>query len=130
MNMMIQKTMKVLSSGMVTLSILAYAGTSLAQDTAVERGADIYRWTCATCHGRGPGDDGRAMLPGTDALRIKYNGAVPPALEDRTDLSFELLSAFVRQGSFSMPPFRKTTLPDDDLRDIAAYLQWSSQQSD
>lgn len=28
----------------------------------------------APCHGPGIGDDGRAMLPGTDALRIKYRG--------------------------------------------------------
>ena len=38
---------------------------------------------------RGVGDDGRAMLPGTDALRIKYQGALPALLERRTDLNVE-----------------------------------------
>ena len=35
----------------------------------------------------GVGDDGRAMLPGTDALRIKYQGALPALIEKRTDLN-------------------------------------------
>ena len=37
----------------------------------------------------GVGDDGHEMLPGTDALRIKYKGALPALLEERTDLTRE-----------------------------------------
>jgi mono/diheme cytochrome c family protein len=35
------------------------------------RGKAKFEHTCAPCHGDGIGGDGRAMLPGTDALRIK-----------------------------------------------------------
>ncbi len=71
------------------------------------------------------GDDGRAMLPGTDALRIKYKGSnppVPPLLEQRTDLSAPVIKVFVRHGSFSMPPFRPTELTDVEINDISAYI--------
>ena len=89
---------------------------------SVSRGHDVFTVKCAPCHGRGPGDDGRAMLPGTEALQVKYGGETPPALEDRNDLGIELLTLFVRQGTWSMPPFRKTELTDADIADVAAYL--------
>ena len=66
------------------------------------------------------------MLPGTDALRIKYKGALPAALEQRGDLNQDVLRAYLRRGSWSMPPFRKTELSDADIADIAAYLVVSS----
>lgn len=95
-------------------------------DPAVARGMSRFQHSCAPCHGRGPGDDGRAMLPGTDALRLKYQGAVPAALEDRSDLTAEAIRVFVRQGSWAMPPFRKTELADSEIVDIAAYLRQSA----
>lgn len=97
-------------------------------DGAAERGRAKYAHTCAPCHARGLGDDGRAALPGTAALEIKYQGALPAVLEDRTDLSYDVLKVFVRNGSWSMPPFRPTELTDDELRDIAAYLAMSSRE--
>lgn len=111
-----------------SLFMLSCAAPGMAQDLdpAVARGMAKFEHSCAPCHGRGPGDDGRAMLPGTDALRIKYNGALPPALEDRRDLNAEAIRLFVRQGAFAMPPFRKTELTDGEIADIAAYLQYSS----
>lgn len=69
------------------------------------------------------------MLPGTDALRIKYRGVTPavsPLLEERSDLSYDVLRAFVRQGSMSMPPFRPTELTNSEIREIAAYLAESA----
>ncbi len=94
-----------------------------AQDAeAVARGNAKFQHSCEPCHGRGVGDDGRQMLPGTDALRIKYMGSLPPALEDRTDLTADVIKNYVRQGSWSMPPFRKTELSDAEIVDIAAYL--------
>ena len=72
------------------------------------------------------GDDGRAMLPGTDALRIKYQGALPALLEQRTDLNVEAIRTFVRRGTSSMPPFRPTEITERDIEDIAAYLRQSS----
>ena len=113
---------------MVGLTVQSYA---FAQDTdAVERGRDKYEYMCVPCHGAGIGDDGRAMLPGTDALRIKYRGALPALLTERSDLTYESIRTFVRQGVFSMPPFRPTELTDDEIRDIAAYIAAVSRQPD
>ena len=98
-----------------------------AQDReAVERGKAKFEYLCEPCHGSGIGDDGRAMLPGTDALRLKYGGALPALLTERSDLTFESIRVFVRRGVFSMPPFRQTELTDAEIRDIAAYIADSS----
>jgi mono/diheme cytochrome c family protein len=112
-------------AGAVALLSLGFAATGMAQQSAVQRGNAKFQHSCAPCHGAGVGDDGHAMLPGTDALRIKYKGAVPavPALlEERTDLTAPVLKVFVRNGSFSMPPFRPTELTDAEIADIAAYI--------
>jgi len=98
------------------------------QESAVARGDAKFQHSCAPCHGDGPGDDGRAMLPGTDALRLKYRGALPALLEERTDLTPDVLRVYLRQGSMSMPPFRPTELTDEEIVDIAAYLAESSKQ--
>jgi mono/diheme cytochrome c family protein len=74
------------------------------------------RW-CAECHGRGPGH------PGTQSLEVKYQGKVPGALEDRTDLSPEVTAHFVRNGVALMPFFRKTEISDADLQELADYLE-------
>ena len=115
------------SARVVTVAVLAlaFAGAGLAQQPAVQRGNAKFQHSCAPCHGAGVGDDGHAMLPGTDALRIKYKGAVPavPALlEERTDLTAPVLKVFLRHGSFSMPPFRPTELTDAEIADIAVYI--------
>jgi mono/diheme cytochrome c family protein len=103
------------------------AGAAAAQDSdAVQRGKTKYEHTCAPCHGRGLGDDGRQTLPGTAALEIKYRGELPAVLEDRPGLTAAVLQTFVRNGSFSMPPFRPTEVTDAELEDIAAYLEESS----
>jgi len=112
-------------AGAVAVFEFAFADLGLAQQSAVQRGNAKFQHSCAPCHGAGVGDDGHAMLPGTDALRIKYKGAVPavPALlEERTDLTAPVLKVFVRNGSFSMPPFRPTELTDAEIADIAAYI--------
>jgi mono/diheme cytochrome c family protein len=107
----------------------AAVGPETVEQVAVERGNAKFQHSCAPCHGPGPGDDGRAMLPGMDAPRIKYKGEIPAVLEQRTDLPAPILKAFVRQGSFSIPPFRPTELTDAEIVDIAAYLAESSRAS-
>ena len=111
---------------LATLFLLA-SGVTTAQDAAsVERGRAKFEHTCAPCHADGIGDDGRAMLPGTDALRIKYQGALPALIEKRTDLNADAIRTFVRRGTWSMPPFRPTEVTERDIQDIAAYLRQSS----
>lgn len=109
----------------VAVLALAWSLGAMAQQTARQRGDAKFQHSCSPCHGSGVGDDGRAMLPGTDALRIKYKGSnppVPPLLEQRKDLTAPVIKVFVRHGSFSMPPFRPTELTDAEIVDIAAYI--------
>ena len=107
--------------GVASLLLLASTAATAAEGD-VGRGKARFERSCAPCHGSGPGDDGRRMLPGTHALQLKYKGTVPALLEARTDLPAAVVRTFVRRGSFSMPPFRKTELSDADIDDIAAYL--------
>jgi len=108
----------------VALVLGSWAACASAQDA--DRGKAKFDHSCAPCHGDGPGDDGRAMLPGTDALRIKYQGSLPALLERRTDLNADAIRTFVRRGTWSMPPFRPTELTESEIQDIAAYLRQSS----
>jgi mono/diheme cytochrome c family protein len=100
------------------------------QESAVQRGEEKFEYMCAPCHGAGIGDDGRESLPGTDALRIKYRGALPALLTERTDLTFESIRAYLRRGVFSMPPFRPTEITDDEIRDIAAFIADSAHRAE
>ena len=106
------------------LVVASWASCASAQDAA--RGKATFDHTCAPCHGAGVGDDGRAMLPGTDALRIKYQGSLPALLEQRTDLNADAIRTFLRRVTWSMPPFRPTEVTEGDIQDIAAYLRQSS----
>jgi mono/diheme cytochrome c family protein len=83
----------------------------------VERGAAVFNNWCSACHSRGP-----ANAPGTTSLQFKYQGSVPAALEDRKDLTADLVKLFVRNGVATMPQFRKTEVSDADLAALAAYL--------
>jgi mono/diheme cytochrome c family protein len=115
----------------IALAAALSAGVALpagAQTSAVERGNAKFQHSCAPCHGPGGGDDGRANLPGTEALLIKYKGELPAVLEQRKDLNYEALRVFVRRGTWSMPPFRKTEVTDADIEDIAAYIAESSKR--
>jgi mono/diheme cytochrome c family protein len=76
---------------------------------------------CAPCHGRELVSN-HQMLPGTASLALKYKGSVPPALEDRTDLTAAFVKYTVRHGTEVMPFFRKTMVSDRELDAIAAYL--------
>ena len=109
-------------AGLAALLCVAVTAVHAQDSTAAQRGNTKFQRTCAPCHGPGPGNDGEAMLPGTAALQLKYKGSVPPLLEARSGLTAEVLKGFVRRGSWSMPPFRKTELSDAEIGDIAAYL--------
>lgn len=80
------------------------------------RGYVQYQDYCSMCHGDGPGK------PGTMALKAKYKGTEPALLDQRTDLTPELIKTYVRNGVSIMPIFRKTEISDADLDAIASYL--------
>jgi mono/diheme cytochrome c family protein len=117
-----------MSAGRHALAVALVLGswTVYASAQDAEQGKAKFDHTCAPCHGAGVGDDGRAMLPGTDALRIKYQGSLPALLEQRADLNADAIRTFVRRGTWSMPPFRPTEVTERDIQDIAAYLRRSS----
>jgi mono/diheme cytochrome c family protein len=100
--------------------IAAWSRTTAAVETEgslVERGAAVFNNWCSACHARGPQN-----APGTTSLQMKYQGSVPAALEDRRDLTPDLVKFFVREGVAMMAPFRKTEIGDADVDALAAYL--------
>ena len=112
-----------LASALVGLAAFATAqGAEPQPADAAARGKAQFDRNCAPCHGADRGDFGRAMLPGTDALRIKYQGRLPALLTQRTDLTPEIIRTFVRKGTWSMPPFRKTEISDAEIDEISAYI--------
>lgn len=106
------------------LAALVASAASSDETGTVEHGQAVFERHCAACHGNGRGDEseGAAALPGTLALRLKYQGTLPALLEQRTDLSVESITTFVRNGVASMPPFRPTEVTDADIAAIAAFL--------
>lgn len=114
-------------AGLAAVLLSLAAGGASAAGSRGPDGKAAFALHCGACHARGPGDEGRAMPAGTEALHLKYrNGEKPPTLEDRDDLPYPVLNVFVRHGTGSMPGFRKTELSDDEIKAIAGYLADSS----
>jgi len=120
---------------MATIVVAAGFSSVHAAD-AVAQGALIFEKQCAPCHAR-PLDaqgapvlaaDGLPVLAGSASLAVKYRGTkISPYIEERPELAnAALLRVFLRNGSFSMPPFRKSELPDSSIEAIAAYLAATS----
>jgi (+)-pinoresinol hydroxylase len=84
--------------------------------SAVDRGRAVFDARCEICHGQG---NDRA---GTISLQFKYKGSRPALLEDRADLTPQLVRYYVRHGVAMMPFFRKTELSDQELDELSAYL--------
>jgi len=103
-------------SAYLLISILSSG--AMAQDVQLARGQALYEHWCTPCHG---GPDPR-KYPGTSALQFLYKGEKPAMLEDRLDLTPELVAFYVRNGVTIMPFFRKTEISDDDLAAIGAWL--------
>ena len=106
--------MKALFLGLAALSFGAAAAAADAPTLA--HGAQVFEHWCLPCHGHGD------QFPGTVALGVKYQGKLPGALQDRTDLVPDIVKAVVRTGVSVMPFFRKTEVSDADLDALAAYL--------
>jgi mono/diheme cytochrome c family protein len=93
---------------------VAWAAQASAQDAS--RGRQVFDKWCAPCHGSG------LAKPATAALAFKYKGEKPALLEERTDLTPDIVKYMVRNGVYTMPASRKTEISDDDLDALAAYL--------
>ncbi len=88
-------------------------------DSLAARGAAVFNNWCSACHGR---DTAHNNAPGTQSLAYKYRGELPPALEDRKDLTADAVKYYVRHGVGTMPFFRPTEVGDADLEALAVYL--------
>jgi mono/diheme cytochrome c family protein len=100
---------------LIVAALLVSAGSAQAQDKA--KGEAVYDLWCAPCHAAGP-----RKHPGTAALEVLYKGEKPAVLIERTDLTPELVTFYVRNGVSIMPFFRKTEISDQDLADLSAFL--------
>ncbi len=98
----------------LALILAALAGAASAAEPGL--GESVYKRWCVHCHSSGRGN------PGTESLRVKYKDSLPAVLLDRTDLSPQAITLFVRQGVLSMPPFRKTEITDAELAALADYM--------
>ena len=99
------------------------------KDPLARRGKEVFDARCRVCHGaysKGqaqPGTFTMPQMPGTYALELKYKGQRPALLEERTDLTPELIALFVRRGGGGfMPFFRPTEVSEEDLKALDAYL--------
>ncbi len=98
------------------LALTACANACAADEAKTQKGNEVFQKWCAPCHAPGPGH------PGTTAIAALYKGAKPAALEERADLTPEVVKQFVRKGVSVMPFFRKTEVSDAELDALAAYL--------
>lgn len=103
---------------LILLMALAVSSPAAAQNAA--HGKEVFDLWCYACHK--PLNQGDKPVAGTSSLQRKYDGKIPAALEQRTDLSPAFIKAIVRTGTKSMPFSRKTEISDADLDDLAAYL--------
>jgi mono/diheme cytochrome c family protein len=103
--------------GLILVLLIAAAPLAAAAGGRIQQGKQVFDKWCAPCHAPGARE-----FPGTVALQVKYNGAIPAALEERTDLTAETITGPVRNGISVMPFFRKTEVSDDDLQALIEYL--------
>jgi mono/diheme cytochrome c family protein len=121
-------TIHTLRIAVLALGALAFATTAAqAADAAkLEQGHQVFLKWCAPCHGPGIGNGGAPYLPGTQALKTKYQGKLPMLLEERTDLTPEFVKVIVRNGITIMPFTRKTEVSDAELDALAGWLTRNS----
>lgn len=103
-----------------TIAVAASCIALTAQAQPVQTGKQVFDRWCGACHAPG------SRTPGTSALQAKYGGQQPAALEQRKDLTPDVVKLFVRQGVSIMPPFRKTEISDAELNALADYLAHTS----
>lgn len=103
------------------LATTLWAAPAMAAGNTAQ-GRAIFVRNCAPCHGPGIGNPGESQKPGTAALAAKYDGNLPALLEERRDLTRELVAFFVRNGATVMAPYRKTEISDAELAALGAYL--------
>lgn len=114
------QTLLVVTVG-AALSFTAVHGAQAADSQdQIAHGHEVFVKWCAPCHA--PVADKKELMAGTNTLEMRYKGSKPAALEQRSDLTPEVVSLFVRRGLNWMPWFRTTEISDADLAALGAYL--------
>lgn len=96
--------------------LLSRAERPVRAPIAGAQGKQVYDHWCAPCHAPS------YRASGTSALAVKYGKDQPAALEQRRDLTPEVIAYFVRHGVSIMPTFRKTEITDAELAALSNYL--------
>ena len=110
--------MKLLGAFIAGLS-MAIISSAAAQDAQLTEGKEVYDKWCIICHG----ENNPASGGGTATLMVLYKDTdIPAELEDRTDMSPELIESTVRWGRQAMPNFRITEITHSQLEALVAYL--------
>ena len=108
-----------LQSVLPGLLLALAAPLAMAQDAPADPGKQVFDVWCGICHGLPNGASGG----GTETLAALYQGTeIPAQLEDRSDLTAELVITLTRDGRNTMPNFRKTEISDAELEALVAYL--------
>ena len=108
-----------LQSVLPGLLLALAAPLAMAQDAPADLGKQVFDVWCGICHGLPNGASGG----GTETLAALYQGTeIPAQLEDRSDLTAELVITLTRDGRNTMPNFRKTEISDSELEALVAYL--------
>ncbi len=97
-------------------AVVFVVSAALGQDDLVAQGREVYMGRCEYCHGPGP------QKGGTMTLQLRYQGAVPGVLAERTNLTPEYIRAVVRTATPGMTPIRITEVSEQDLEAVIAYL--------
>ena len=93
------------------------------QDAPPDQGKQVFDAWCGICHGLPNGASGG----GTETLAALYRDTeIPAQLEDRANLTEELVVTLTREGRNTMPNFRKTEISDSELEALVAYLVGSN----
>ena len=107
-----------LAHRLIVLVLMVMPLSLSAQQMQHDKGEAVWELWCEPCHAIGS-----RKHPGTQALQVKYRDTdIPAALEERTDLTAEIIEYYVRNGISMMPFFRKTEISDTELADLAEYL--------
>ena len=111
--------LRLLTSRIAGVLLALAAPVAMAQDAPGELGKQVFDVWCGICHGLPNGASGG----GTETLAALYQGTdIPAQLEDRSDLTAELIITLTRDGRNTMPNFRKTEISDAELEALVGYL--------
>lgn len=105
-----------LTCRLVILGTLFASLAAAQDDSTLVKGKAVFDHVCEPCHGIG------AAKAGTTVLEYRYKGSKPALLDQRTDLTPEMVKAFVRNGLGLMAKFRKTEITDAELDALASFV--------